>query len=161
MKCIMCSKETNNEKEICDKCQEKQDKEKAKQAKLRAKNPKFEKVDSENSPEYGRMVYTTGMRSGIISLVSAVTSLLFSIFIIPGLIFGILAIVEGALTIVDVVRNNRRGHKRMLPLAFGIIGTCGGAIALIITFLSVLSVIIFFITGTPVLILAFLIALIF
>lgn len=160
MKCIMCSKETNSEKEICEKCQNKADKEKEKEIKNKAKHPKFEQVDSENNPEYGRMVYTTGMRSGIISLVSSIFALLLAIFILPGLIFGILAIVEGIITIVDVVRNNRRGHKRMLPLAFGIIGTSAGAISLIITFLSVLSVIIFIVTGRVALILAFIIALI-
>lgn len=154
MKCIICSKETNNENQICEKCLLKQQKQELKEAKLRLKQSRFEQVDNENDPEYGRMVYTTGMRSGIISIVSAVFALIFSIFVIPGFIFGLLALVEGIITLVDVIRNNKRGHKRMLPLAFAIIGICSSIIAFIIAFLSVLSVIIFLIFGTPILILA-------
>lgn len=154
MKCIICSKETNNENQICEKCLLKQQKQELKEAKLRLKRSCFEQVDNENDPEYGRMVYTTGMRSGIISIVSAVFALIFSIFVIPGFIFGSLALVEGIITLVDVIRNNKRGHKRILPLAFAIIGICSSIIAFIIALSSVLSVIIFLLFGTHIFILA-------
>lgn len=154
MKCIICSRKTENEKEICDKCLRKQQKEELKKAKKSLVKAGFEQVDQEHDPEYGRMVYTTGMRSSIISLISSISALMFSLFIVPGFIFGLLGIVEGITTLVDVIRNNKRGHKRMLPLAFGIIGISGSVIACINSFLSVLSIIIFLAFGTPIFILA-------
>lgn len=151
MKCIMCSKETNSDNQLCDKCDKKLKKEEEKQAKARLKQSKFQQVDYDHDPEYGRMVYTTGMRSSIISLVSAITAVIFSVFIVPGFIFGLLALVEGIITLVDVIRNNRRGHKRMLPLAFAIIGLCGAGLSFIISMLSIISIIVFLTTGTAIL----------
>ena len=157
MKCIICSKETKNENEICDKCLHKQKKRELKEAKLKLKKSHFEQVDYEHDPEYGRMVYTTGMRSSIISLASAATALLFSIFIVPGFIFGLLGLVEGIITLVDVIRNNNRGHKRILPLGFSIGGISVSVLAFIIAGMSLFSIIFFLFFGTPILLLALLV----
>lgn len=154
MKCIICSRKTENENEICDKCLKKQQKEELKNAKKNLAKARFEQVDQEHNPEYGRMVYTTGMRSAIISLISSISALMFSFFIVPGFIFGLLGFVEGIITLVDVIRNNKRGHRRMIPLAFGVIGISGSIIACISAFLSLLSIIIFLTLGRTIFILA-------
>lgn len=158
MKCIMCSKETNNVDQICDKCLVKKTKAEHKQAKARLRKSKFVQVDFENEPEYGKNVYPTGMRSGIICLISAIVAMLFALFILPGFIFGVLAFVEGIITLVDVIKNNRRGHKRMLPLAFAIVGICGSFVAFLITLLSIISIIATIAAGTVTGILAILIS---
>lgn len=154
MKCIICSKETKNENEICDKCQIAERKKELKEAKKRLKQSKFEQVDCEHDPEYGKTIYPTGMRSSIISLTSSLTALVFSFFIVPGFIFGVLGLVEGIITIIDVIRNNRLGHKRMLPLAFGIAGVSASCLAFIFALISIISVVVFLISGIPILILA-------
>jgi hypothetical protein len=154
MKCIICSKETNNENEICDKCHSKQKKRELKDAKMKLKRAQFEQVDYEHEPEYGRMVYTTGMRSSIISLSSSIAALLLSIFVLPGFIFGLLGLVEGIITLIDVIRNNKRGHKRMLPLAFAIVGIFLSLIAFVIAVLSIVSIVALLVFDASILILA-------
>ena len=151
MKCIKCSKETKNENELCDKCAAKQKLKDSKkefiQAKKDFKRAKFEQINENSAALYGKPVETTGLRSSIICIASAAAAILFSLFIIPGFIFGALAFVEGIIALVDVIRNNRRGHRRIVPLALAILGLIGSVIAVIISILSAVSVIIFLIFG--------------
>lgn len=167
MKCIKCSKETKNENELCAKCLAKEElakkkeeialrKQEIKQVKKDLKRAKFEQISDE--PYYGKLITTTGLRSSIISLSSGVAAIFFSLFILPGFIFGLLSLVEGIIAIIDVIRNNRRGHRRMLPLAFGIIGVVFSAIAMLISFAMVVSIIIFIALGIPTGLIAALIA---
>ncbi len=164
MKCIKCSKETKNENELCDKCAAKQklkdSKKELAQAKKDLKKAKFEQINENSAAQYGKPVETTGLRSSIICFASAIAAILFSLFIIPGLIFGALAFVEGIIALVDIIRNNRRGHRRILPLAFAILGLIGSIVAITISILSVISVAIFLIFGQIVGILGFFIWLI-
>ena len=93
--------------------------------------------------KYGKGVIPTGLRSGIICISSAVAAFLLSHVILPGLIFGFLSIVEGVITIVDVIRNNKRGKKSMIPLAFSISGIIISLVAIIISVLCAISVLIY------------------
>lgn len=158
MKCIKCSKETNNENNVCDKCLAKekvaqtkleirQSKKELKLAMKELKKAKFKKIEGEAEPCYGKQVIATGLRSSIISLSSAITGILTSGLLLPGIIFGFLGLVEGIIALVDIIRNNRRGHRRMLPLAFAIIGILGSAIALCLAVFFLLSVIVYLLGG--------------
>lgn len=164
MKCIKCSKETNNEQEICQKCLEKEENKRRKkelaEAKKELKKARFEQIESDEEPCYGKNVMPTGLRSSIVSLSSAVAALLLSLLVLPGLIFGFLALVEGIITLVDVFRNNKKGKRRMLPLAFAILGIIISSIAIIFSAVQALSIIVYILIGVPFLFIAFLIAII-
>lgn len=164
MKCIKCSKETNNEQEICEKCLKKEEnkrkKEELKQAKKDMKKAKFEQIDIDEEIHYGQNVLPTGLRSSIVSISSSVAAIVLSLLILPGFIFGFLALVEGIITIVDVIRNNKRGKRRMLPLALAIMGIIISGLAIVFAFVSALSVLIYILSGFAFGLVALLIAII-
>lgn len=154
MKCIKCSKETKNENELCEKCLAKENLKKSKaelkQAKKDLKKAKFETIDIDTEPAYGKTIIPTGLRSGIISLSSGVAALFFTLLILPGLIFGFLSLVEGVITIIDVIRNNKIGKRRLFPLAFAIVGICLSIIAIIISLIFLLSVVMYLLGSTTI-----------
>jgi uncharacterized membrane protein HdeD (DUF308 family) len=55
------------------------------------------------------------------------------VFAVLALLFGIYAVVDGAITLVPALRSSERGARRWLPLAEGAVGVIAGLIALLLS----------------------------
>ena len=55
------------------------------------------------------------------------------VFAVLALLFGIYAVVDGAITFVPALRSSERGARRWLPLAEGAVGVIAGLIALLLS----------------------------
>jgi uncharacterized membrane protein HdeD (DUF308 family) len=55
------------------------------------------------------------------------------VFAVLALLFGLYAVVDGAITLVPALRSSDRGARRWLPLAEGAVGVIAGLIALLLS----------------------------
>jgi uncharacterized membrane protein HdeD (DUF308 family) len=58
------------------------------------------------------------------------------VFAVLALLFGIYAVVDGAITFVPALRSSERGAQRWLPLTEGAVGVIAGLIALLLSGMS-------------------------
>jgi uncharacterized membrane protein HdeD (DUF308 family) len=58
------------------------------------------------------------------------------VFAVLALLFGIYAVVDGAITFVPALRSSERGARRWLPLSEGAVGVIAGLIALLLSGMS-------------------------
>src|ERR671913_2285545 len=55
------------------------------------------------------------------------------VFAVLALLFGLYAVVDGAITFVPALRSSDRGARRWLPLAEGAVGVIAGLVALLLS----------------------------
>jgi uncharacterized membrane protein HdeD (DUF308 family) len=58
------------------------------------------------------------------------------VFAVLALLFGIYAVVDGAITFVPALRSSERGARRWLPLTEGAVGVIAGLVALLLSGMS-------------------------
>src|SRR5215211_1727638 len=72
---------------------------------------------------------------GLIALLFGVVVLFWPglVFAVLALLFGIYAVVDGAITFVPALRSSERGARRWLPLSEGAVGVIAGLVALLLS----------------------------
>jgi uncharacterized membrane protein HdeD (DUF308 family) len=102
-------------------------------------NGSEEDVDVSNEGRYQQRLSTLAANWRALAL-RGLVALLFGLVVLfwPGLVlavlavlFGIYALVDGAITFVPALRSSDRGAQRSLPLAEGVVGIIAGLVALL------------------------------
>jgi len=102
-------------------------------------NGSEEDTDGSNEGRYQQRLSTLAANWRALAL-RGLVALLFGLVVLfwPGLVlavlavlFGIYALVDGAITFVPALRSSDRGAQRSLPLAEGVVGTIAGLVALL------------------------------
>jgi uncharacterized membrane protein HdeD (DUF308 family) len=98
-----------------------------------------EEIDVSNEGRYQQRLNTFAANWRALTL-RGLVALLFGLLVLfwPGLVFavlallfGIYAVVDGAITFVPALRSSERGVRRWLPLAEGAVGVIAGLVALL------------------------------
>jgi uncharacterized membrane protein HdeD (DUF308 family) len=98
-----------------------------------------EEIDVSNEGRYQQRLNTLASNWRALAL-RGLVALLFGLVVLfwPGLVFavlavlfGIYAVVDGAITFVPALRSSERGARRWLPLSEGAVGVIAGLIALL------------------------------
>jgi len=102
-------------------------------------NGSEEDTDGSNEGRYQQRLSTLAANWRALAL-RGLVALLFGLVVLfwPGLVlavlavlFGIYAVVDGAITFVPALRSSDRGAQRSLPLAEGVVGIIAGLVALL------------------------------
>ena len=97
-----------------------------------------------NEGRYQQRLSTFGANWRALAL-RGLVALLFGLVVLfwPGLVlavlallFGIYAVVDGAITLVPAIRSSERGARRWLPLTEGAVGVIAGLVALLLSGMS-------------------------
>jgi uncharacterized membrane protein HdeD (DUF308 family) len=100
-----------------------------------------EDTDVSNEGRYRQRLSTLAANWRALAL-RGLVALLFGLVVLfwPGLVFAVLAVlfglyavVDGAITLVPAIRSTERGARRWLPLAEGAVGVIAGLIALLLS----------------------------
>jgi uncharacterized membrane protein HdeD (DUF308 family) len=100
-----------------------------------------EDIDVSNEGRYQQRLSTFAANWRAVAL-RGLVALLFGLVVLfwPGLVFAVLAVlfglyavVDGAITLVPAIRSTERGARRWLPLAEGAVGVIAGLIALLLS----------------------------
>jgi uncharacterized membrane protein HdeD (DUF308 family) len=100
-----------------------------------------EDIDMSNEGRYRQRLNTLAASWRALAL-RGVVALLFGLVVLfwPGLVFavlailfGIYAVVDGAITFVPALRSSERGARRWLPLTEGAVGVIAGLVALLLS----------------------------
>jgi uncharacterized membrane protein HdeD (DUF308 family) len=100
-----------------------------------------EDTDVSNEGRYQQRLSTLAANWRALAL-RGLVALLFGLVVLfwPGLVFAVLAVlfglyavVDGAITLVPAIRSTERGARRWLPLAEGAVGVIAGLIALLLS----------------------------
>jgi uncharacterized membrane protein HdeD (DUF308 family) len=100
-----------------------------------------ENIDMSNEGRYRQRLSTLADNWRALAL-RGLVALLFGLVVLfwPGLVltvlavlFGIYAVVDGAITFVPVLRSSERGARRWLPLTEGAVGIIAGLVALLLS----------------------------
>jgi uncharacterized membrane protein HdeD (DUF308 family) len=100
-----------------------------------------EEIDVSNEGRYQQRLSTFAANWRAVAL-RGLVALLFGLVVLfwPGLVFAVLAVlfglyavVDGAITLVPALRSSDRGARRWLPLAEGAVGVIAGLIALLLS----------------------------
>jgi uncharacterized membrane protein HdeD (DUF308 family) len=100
-----------------------------------------EDIDVSNEGRYQQRLSTFAANWRAVAL-RGLVALLFGLVVLfwPGLVFAVLAVlfglyavVDGAITLVPALRSSDRGARRWLPLAEGAVGVIAGLIALLLS----------------------------
>jgi uncharacterized membrane protein HdeD (DUF308 family) len=100
-----------------------------------------EDIDVSNEGRYQQRLSTFAANWRAVAL-RGLVALLFGLVVLfwPGLVlavlallFGLYAVVDGAITLVPALRSSDRGARRWLPLAEGAVGVIAGLIALLLS----------------------------
>jgi uncharacterized membrane protein HdeD (DUF308 family) len=100
-----------------------------------------EDIDVSNEGRYQQRLSTFAANWRAVAL-RGLVALLFGLVVLfwPGLVFAVLAVlfglyavVDGAITFVPALRSSERGARRWLPLAEGAVGVIAGLIALLLS----------------------------
>src|SRR5215218_10144250 len=103
-----------------------------------------EDIDVSNEGRYRQRLNTFAANWRALAL-RGLVALLFGLVVLfwPGLVlavlgvlFGIYAVVDGAITFVPALRSSERGARRWLPLSEGAVGVFAGLIALLLSGMS-------------------------
>jgi uncharacterized membrane protein HdeD (DUF308 family) len=103
-----------------------------------------EEIDVSNEGRYQQRLNTLASNWRALAL-RGLVALLFGLVVLfwPGLVFavlavlfGIYAVVDGAITFVPALRSSERGARRWLPLSEGAVGVIAGLIALLLSGMS-------------------------
>jgi uncharacterized membrane protein HdeD (DUF308 family) len=103
-----------------------------------------EEIDVSNEGRYQQRLNTFAANWRALAL-RGLVALLFGLVVLfwPGLVlavlallFGIYAVVDGAITFVPALRSSERGARRWLPLSEGAVGVIAGLIALLLSGMS-------------------------
>jgi uncharacterized membrane protein HdeD (DUF308 family) len=104
-------------------------------------NSSEEDIDMSNEGRYRQRLSTFAANWRALAL-RGLVALLFGLVVLfwPGLVFavlavlfGIYAVVDGAITFVPALRSSERGARRWLPLAEGTVGVIAGLVALLLS----------------------------
>jgi uncharacterized membrane protein HdeD (DUF308 family) len=117
-----------------------------------------EDIDMSNEGRYRQRLNTLAANWRALAL-RGLVALLFGLVVLfwPGLVFavlailfGIYAVVDGAITFVPALRSSDRGARRWLPLSEGAVGVFAGLIALLLSANGLVYVIVVWavVTGT-------------
>jgi uncharacterized membrane protein HdeD (DUF308 family) len=117
-----------------------------------------EDIDMSNEGRYQQRLNTLAANWRALAL-RGLVALLFGLVVLfwPGLVFavlavlfGIYAVVDGAITFVPALRSSDRGARRWLPLSEGAVGVFAGLIALLLSANGLVYVIVVWavVTGT-------------
>jgi uncharacterized membrane protein HdeD (DUF308 family) len=98
-----------------------------------------EEIDMSNEGRYQQRLNTFAANwralalRGLVALVFGLVVLFWPglVFAVLALLFGIYAVVDGAITFVPAIRSPDRGAQRSLPLAEGAVGIIAGLVALL------------------------------
>jgi len=103
-----------------------------------------EDIDVSNEGRYQQRLSTFAANWRALAL-RGLVALLFGLVVLfwPGLVlavlallFGIYAVVDGAITLVPAIRSSERGARRWLPLTEGAVGVIAGLVALLLPGMS-------------------------
>jgi uncharacterized membrane protein HdeD (DUF308 family) len=103
-----------------------------------------EEIDVSNEGRYRQRLNTFATNWRALAL-RGLVALLFGLVVIfwPGLVlavlavlFGIYAVVDGAITFVPAIRSSERGARRWLPLTEGAVGVIAGLVAFLLSGMS-------------------------
>src|SRR5215210_5477615 len=102
-------------------------------------NSSEEDIDMSNEERYRQRLNTLAANwralalRGLVALVFGLVVLFWPglVFAVLALLFGLYAVVDGAITFVPALRSPDRGAQRSLPLAEGAVGVIAGLVALI------------------------------
>src|SRR5215216_5884929 len=100
-----------------------------------------EDIDVSNEGRYQQRLSTFGANwralalRGLVALLFGLVVLFWPglVFAVLALLFGLYAVVDGAITLVPAIRSTERGARRWLPLAEGAVGVIAGLIALLLS----------------------------
>jgi uncharacterized membrane protein HdeD (DUF308 family) len=98
-----------------------------------------EDIDVSNEGRYRQRLNTLAANwralalRGLVALLFGLVLLFWQglVFAVLALLFGIYAVVDGAITFVPVLRSSDRGARRWLPLTEGAVGVIAGLVALL------------------------------
>jgi uncharacterized membrane protein HdeD (DUF308 family) len=100
-----------------------------------------EEIEMSNEGRYSQRLNTFAANWRALAL-RGLVALMFGVVVLfwPGLVlavlallFGIYAVVDGAITFVPAIRSSERGARRWLPLAEGAVGVIAGLVALLLS----------------------------
>jgi uncharacterized membrane protein HdeD (DUF308 family) len=103
-----------------------------------------EEIDMSNEGRYQQRLNTLAANWRALAL-RGLVALLFGLVVLfwPGLVltvlavlFGIYAVVDGAITLVPALRSSERGARRWLPLTEGAVGVIAGLVAFLLSGMS-------------------------
>jgi uncharacterized membrane protein HdeD (DUF308 family) len=100
-----------------------------------------EEIDVSNEGRYRQRLNTLAANwralalRGLVALLVVLVVLLWPglVFAVLAVLFGIYAVVDGAITFVPALRSSERGARRWLPLTEGAVGVIAGMIALLLS----------------------------
>src|ERR671912_1900725 len=100
-----------------------------------------EDIDVSNEGRYRQRLNTLAANwralalRGLVALLFGLVLLFWQglVFAVLALLFGIYAVVDGAITFVPALRSSERGARRWLPLTEGAVGVFAGLIALLLS----------------------------
>jgi uncharacterized membrane protein HdeD (DUF308 family) len=103
-----------------------------------------EEIDVSNEGRYQQRLNTFASNwralalRGLVALLFGLVVLFWPglVFAVLALLFGIYAVVDGAITFVPALRSSERGARRWLPLSEGAVGVIAGLIALLLSGMS-------------------------
>jgi uncharacterized membrane protein HdeD (DUF308 family) len=100
-----------------------------------------EEIDVSNEGRYRQRLSTFAANwralalRGLVALLFGLVVLFWPglVFAVLALLFGIYAVVDGAITFVPALRSSERGARRWLPLTEGAVGVIAGLVALLLS----------------------------
>jgi uncharacterized membrane protein HdeD (DUF308 family) len=100
-----------------------------------------EEIDMSNEGRYQQRLSTFAANwraltlRGLVALVFGLVVLFWPglVFAVLALLFGIYAVVDGAITFVPALRSSEQGVRRWLPLSEGAVGVIAGLVALLLS----------------------------
>jgi uncharacterized membrane protein HdeD (DUF308 family) len=100
-----------------------------------------EEIDVSNEGRYQQRLNTIAANwralalRGLVALMFGLVVLFWPglVFAVLALLFGIYAVVDGAITFVPALRSSERGARRWLPLTEGAVGVFAGLVALLLS----------------------------
>jgi uncharacterized membrane protein HdeD (DUF308 family) len=103
-----------------------------------------EEIDVSNEGRYQQRLNTFASNwralalRGLVALLFGLVVLFWPglVFAVLALLFGIYAVVDGAITFVPALRSSERGARRWLPLSEGAVGVIAGLVALLLSGMS-------------------------